>query len=174
MVEEKLICMLSLYGVPAEDPGRHTIGVYLFGGKIMRLLLCEDEHEMSAAVEAVLLRSNYSVDCVFDGQDALDYIETGLYDGVILDIMMPKMDGITVLKKARAKGIDVPVLLLTAKSQVDDRVEGLDAGADDYLTKPFAMKELVARVRSITRREGARLWRHQARPLFLRPFLRRE
>ena len=71
----------------------------------MRLLLCEDEHEMSAAVEAVLLRSNYSVDCVFNGEDALDYIETDLYDGVILDIMMPKMDGITVLKKARAKGI---------------------------------------------------------------------
>ena len=120
----------------------------------MRLLLCEDEHEMSAAVEAVLLRSNYSVDCVFNGEDALDYIETDLYDGVILDIMMPKMDGITVLKKARAKGIEVPVLLLTAKSQVDDRVEGLDAGADDYLTKPFAMKELLARVRSITRRKG--------------------
>ena len=120
----------------------------------MRLLLAEDELEMSNALVAILKHSNYSVDAVFDGQDALDYLETGLYDAAILDIMMPKMDGITVLTKIRAAGNDVPVLLLTAKSEIDDRVTGLDAGADDYLTKPFAMKELLARVRAITRRQG--------------------
>lgn len=120
----------------------------------MRLLLAEDEKEMSAAVETILKHNNYSVDCVYDGADALDYLETGLYDGAILDIMMPKMDGISVLKKIRSENIDVPVLLLTAKSEIDDKVGGLDAGADDYLTKPFAMKELLARVRSITRRHG--------------------
>ena len=120
----------------------------------MRLLLAEDEKEMSNAVCAVLKHEHYSVDAVYDGQDAYDYLETGEYDGAILDIMMPKMDGITVLKKIRAKGISTPVIMLTAKSQLDDKVEGLDAGADDYLTKPFAMKELIARVRSITRRSG--------------------
>lgn len=120
----------------------------------MRLLLAEDEKEMSAAVETILKHNNYSVDCVYNGADALDYLETELYDGAILDIMMPKMDGISVLKKIRSENIDVPVLLLTAKSEIDDKVDGLDAGADDYLTKPFAMKELLARVRSITRRHG--------------------
>ncbi len=120
----------------------------------MRLLLAEDEKEMSNAVCAVLKHEHFSVDAVYDGQDAYDYLETGEYDGAILDIMMPKMDGITVLKKIRAKGISTPVIMLTAKSQLDDKVEGLDAGADDYLTKPFAMKELIARVRSITRRSG--------------------
>lgn len=128
--------------------------ITLKGAKGMRLLLAEDEQEMSAAVATVLRHSNYSVDCVFDGEEALDYLETGLYDGAILDIMMPKMDGIEVLKKVRAEGNDIPALLLTAKSEIDDRVEGLDAGADDYLTKPFAMKELLARVRSVTRRKG--------------------
>ena len=120
----------------------------------MRLLLAEDEKEMSNAICAVLKHEHFSVDAVYDGQDAYDYLETGEYDGAILDIMMPKMDGITVLKKIRAKGISTPVIMLTAKSQLDDKVEGLDAGADDYLTKPFAMKELIARVRSITRRSG--------------------
>ncbi len=120
----------------------------------MRLLLAEDEKEMSNAICAVLKHEHFSVDAVYDGQDALDYLENDDYDGAILDIMMPKMDGITVLKKIRAKGIFTPVIMLTAKSQLDDKVEGLDAGADDYLTKPFAMKELIARVRSITRRSG--------------------
>ena len=120
----------------------------------MRILLAEDEKEMSNAIVAVLKHEHYSVDAVYDGQDALDYLETGLYDGAILDIMMPKMDGISVLKEIRKKGMDVPVILLTAKSEIDDKVEGLDAGADDYLTKPFAMKELLARLRSITRRQG--------------------
>lgn len=120
----------------------------------MRILLAEDEKEMSNAIVAVLKHEHYSVDAVYDGQDALDYLETGLYDGAILDIMMPKMDGVSVLKEIRKKGMDVPVILLTAKSEIDDKVEGLDAGADDYLTKPFAMKELLARLRSITRRQG--------------------
>lgn len=120
----------------------------------MRLLLAEDEQELSNALVAVLKHNNYSVDAVYDGQDALDYIENGNYDGVILDIMMPKMDGITVLKTIRSHGNSVPVILLTAKSQIDDRVDGLDSGADDYLTKPFSMKELLARIRAMTRRQA--------------------
>ena len=118
----------------------------------MRLLLAEDEEELSEALAAVLRHNNYSVDTVYDGQEALDYLEGQEYDGVILDIMMPKKNGIEVLKTIRANKTQVPVLLLTAKTQVDDRVEGLDAGADDYLGKPFAMKELLARVRAMTRR----------------------
>ncbi len=119
----------------------------------MRLLLAEDEQELSRALVALLKHNHYSVDAVFNGQDALDYLETENYDGAILDIMMPKMDGLTVLKKIRASGNSVPVLLLTAKSEIDDRVNGLDSGADDYLTKPFAMKELLARIRAMTRRQ---------------------
>lgn len=118
----------------------------------MRLLLAEDEEELSRALVTLLKHNNYSVDAVCNGQDALDYLGTGVYDGAILDIMMPKMDGITVLKKIRSAGISIPVLLLTAKAEIDDRVNGLDAGADDYLTKPFAMKELLARIRAMTRR----------------------
>lgn len=118
----------------------------------MRLLLAEDEKELSHALVTVLKHNNYSVDAVYNGQDALDYLETGVYDGAILDIMMPQMDGITVLKKVRAEGNSLPILLLTAKSEIDDRVAGLDSGADDYLTKPFSMKELLARIRAMTRR----------------------
>lgn len=119
----------------------------------MRLLLAEDEKMLSDALVTMLTHNNYSVDAVYNGQDALDYLETGDYDGAILDIMMPKMDGLTVLRKIRAEGLTLPVIMLTAKSEVDDRVEGLDAGADDYLTKPFAIKELLARIRSMTRRQ---------------------
>lgn len=119
----------------------------------MRLLLAEDERELSEALVTVLRRNNYSVDAVYDGQAALDYLEAAEYDGAILDIMMPKMDGITVLRRIREQGNAVPVLLLTAKTEVDDRVTGLDAGADDYLGKPFAMKELLARIRAMTRRQ---------------------
>lgn len=118
----------------------------------MRLLLAEDEKELSDALVAVLTHNNYEVDAVYDGMEALDYLETQNYDGAILDVMMPKMDGFRVLSKIRAKGNDVPVLILTAKADVDDRVIGLDIGADDYLTKPFVMKELLARIRAITRR----------------------
>lgn len=120
----------------------------------MRLLLAEDEKELSKALAAVLKHSNYSVDAVYDGEEALCYLEGENYDGAILDIMMPKVDGITVLKKIREKGNNIPVILLTAKSEIDDRVEGLDNGADDYLTKPFATKELLARIRAMTRRHS--------------------
>ena len=117
----------------------------------MKILFAEDEKSLSRAVTAILEKSNYSVDAVYDGQDALDYLETGDYDAAILDIMMPKMDGITVLKKIRAEGIRIPVIMLTAKSEIDDKVLGLDSGANDYLTKPFDTKELLARLRAITR-----------------------
>lgn len=119
----------------------------------MRLLLAEDEREMADALSAILNHNHYSVDVVYDGEDALAYIENVDYDGVILDVMMPKKNGFEVLKQMRAKGIEVPVLLLTARSEVDDKVYGLDTGADDYLTKPFVAKELLARIRSMTRRQ---------------------
>lgn len=117
----------------------------------MRLLLCEDERALSKALTAILERNNYSVDAVYDGEAALEYLTADNYDGVILDIMMPKVDGITVLKKIREKGSLIPVLLLTAKSETDDKVLGLDAGANDYLTKPFNTRELLARIRAMTR-----------------------
>lgn len=117
----------------------------------MRLLLAEDEKELSRALTTILERNNYSVDAVYDGEEALEYLNSNNYDGLILDIMMPRMDGLTVLKKLREKRNPIPVLLLTAKSEVDDKVEGLDAGANDYLTKPFAAKELLARIRAMTR-----------------------
>ena len=117
----------------------------------MRLLLAEDEKSLSRAVTAVLQKNNYSVDAVYDGQEALEYLETGNYDGVILDVMMPKLDGIGVLRHMRERGDATPVLILTAKSEVDDKVLGLDSGANDYLTKPFAVKELLARIRAMTR-----------------------
>ncbi len=119
----------------------------------MRLLLAEDEKELSAALTAIFKHNNYSVDAVYNGEDALDYLQTDLYDAAILDIMMPKMDGLTVLKKIREQGSNVPIIMLTAVSGVDNKVTGLDLGADDYLTKPFSTKELLARVRAITRRK---------------------
>lgn len=117
----------------------------------MRLLLAEDERALSKALTTILERNHYSVDAVYDGQEALDYLSCGSYDGVILDIMMPKVDGITVLKTLRQQGNRVPIILLTAKSEVDDKVEGLDSGANDYLTKPFQSRELLARIRAMTR-----------------------
>lgn len=121
----------------------------------MRLLLAEDEKPLSRALKVILERNNYSVDVVYDGQAALEYLDADNYDGVILDIMMPKVDGITVLKEIRSRGNLIPVLLLTAKSEVDDKVEGLDAGANDYLAKPFHSKELLARIRAMTRTKVA-------------------
>ena len=121
----------------------------------MRLLLAEDEKSLARAVSAILEKNNFSVDVVHDGVDALDWLRAGNYDGAVLDIMMPKMDGITVLKTIRAEGNMLPVLLLTAKSEIDDKVEGLDSGANDYLTKPFAAKELLARIRAMTRTQTA-------------------
>ncbi len=119
----------------------------------MRLLLAEDERDLSNALVVYMKRNNYSIDAVYDGKAALEYLEADVYDCVILDIMMPEVDGITVLKTIRSKGNNVPVIILTAKSEIDDRVIGLDAGADDYLCKPFSMKELNARIRSVTRRQ---------------------
>lgn len=123
----------------------------------MRLLVAEDEKELSKALTAILERNHYSVDSVFNGKEALEYLDSGNYDGLILDIMMPVMDGITLLKTLRGRGNNIPVLLLTAKSEVDDKVTGLDAGANDYLTKPFAAKELLARIRAMTRGQNQSL-----------------
>lgn len=121
----------------------------------MRLLLAEDERALSKALATILERSNYSVDTVYDGEAALEYLAADNYDGVILDIMMPKKDGITVLKELRSRGSKIPVLILTAKSEVDDKVLGLDSGANDYLTKPFHSRELLARIRSMTRAQSS-------------------
>lgn len=117
----------------------------------MRILLAEDERSLSKALKAILTKSNYSVDCVFDGEEAVSYAMASEYDLVIMDIMMPKQDGISALREIRSKGNSVPVLMLTAKAEIDDKVEGLDSGANDYLTKPFATKELLARIRVLTR-----------------------
>ena len=123
----------------------------------MKLLLAEDEVDLSAAIKQILEIGGYAVDAVFNGDDALYYAENGSYDGVILDVMMPGLDGITVVKKLREHGYGVPVLILTARAEIDDKVLGLDSGADDYLTKPFAAKELLARVRALTRRKAETL-----------------
>lgn len=120
----------------------------------MRLLLAEDEKALSNALVTILKHNNYSVDAVYNGKDALDYLLNGNYDGAILDIMMPKMDGISVLKEFRTVNKNTPILLLTAKTEIDDKVLGLDCGADDYLGKPFDTKELLARIRAMLRRRS--------------------
>ena len=117
----------------------------------MRLLLAEDEKSLARAVSTILQKNNYSVDVVDNGLDVLDYADAAEYDCIILDIMMPKMDGITALKELRKQGNTVPVIMLTAKSELDDKILGLDSGANDYLTKPFEVKELMARIRAVTR-----------------------
>lgn len=117
----------------------------------MRILLAEDERSLSRALIALLERNNYSADAVYDGEEALAYLEAGNYDALILDIMMPKLDGLTVLRRLREKGNPIPILMLTAKSEVSDKVLGLDTGANDYLTKPFSTQELMARIRAMTR-----------------------
>ena len=117
----------------------------------MRLLLAEDERSLSKAIITILEKNNYSADAVYDGEEALEYLKTGNYDGLILDIMMPKRDGMEVLKALRNKGDRIPVLILSAKSEIDDKVLGLDCGANDYLTKPFSSRELMARIRAMTR-----------------------
>lgn len=123
----------------------------------MRILLAEDERSLSRAVVALLERSHYSADAVYDGEEALAYLEAGNYDALILDIMMPKLDGLSVLRQLRAKGNRIPVLILTAKGEVDDKVLGLDMGANDYLTKPFSTQELMARIRAMTRSQTAQV-----------------
>lgn len=118
----------------------------------MKLLYAEDEPALSEAVVDYLTYHNYIVEAVYDGKDAYDYALSGEYDGIILDIMMPKLDGLEVLSALRKNGCKTPVLLLTAKTQVEDRIRGLDIGADDYISKPFDLGELVARVRAMLRR----------------------
>ena len=120
----------------------------------MKILVAEDTRDLNRALEVILEQSGYEVTCVFDGREALDRALSQSFDGIILDIMMPKMDGLEALREMRGRGIVAPVLLLTAKAEVDDRVVGLDAGADDYLPKPFAMKELLARVRALCKRRS--------------------
>ena len=118
----------------------------------MKLLCAEDEAAMSEAVVDILTYHKYAVDAVYDGEEALAYAHAEQYDGIILDIMMPKLDGLEVLRQLRKEGLRTPVLLLTAKGEVEDRIEGLDMGADDYLPKPFVMGELLARIRAMLRR----------------------
>ena len=120
----------------------------------MKLLLVEDEKDLSRALTKILTINNYEINQAFDGIEALDYIANYNYDLIVMDIMMPKLDGVSVVKRLREKGNNVPVILLTAKSEIEDKVLGLDSGADDYLTKPFMVKELLARIRALTRRKG--------------------
>ena len=119
----------------------------------MKLLLAEDEQSLSRALVRILEKNHYTIDAVSNGEDALAYLETEEYDTAILDIMMPRMDGITVLKKIRSQGNLTPVIMLTAKAEIDDKVEGLDSGANEYLAKPFDTKELLARIRVLTRNQ---------------------
>lgn len=121
----------------------------------MRVLIADDEPAITKALKVILEKNKFTVDAVYNGRDALDYMLTGQYDAVVLDIMMPELSGLDVLTRARAQGVKTPVMLLTAKGEVSDRVTGLDCGADDYLPKPFAASELVARVRALTRRSDS-------------------
>ncbi|MCI6959614.1 MAG: response regulator transcription factor [Oscillospiraceae bacterium] len=120
----------------------------------MRILVVEDTKDMNRLIVKALTKAGYSVDDCFDGEEALDYLAGAEYDGIVLDVMMPKMDGHQLLAKLRAQGSDIPVLFLTARDSVADRVEGLDLGADDYLVKPFAFEELLARIRAMTRKHA--------------------
>jgi DNA-binding response OmpR family regulator len=124
------------------------------GGIFMKLLVVEDEVQLADALSEILKRNMYSVDTVYDGIEGLDNALTGVYDCILLDIMLPGMDGMEVLRNLRDEKISTPVLLLTARSEIDDKINGLDCGADDYLTKPFITGELLARVRALTRRKG--------------------
>lgn len=120
----------------------------------MRILIVEDEVSLADAITAILKKEQYFVDAVYDGRDGLDYALSGIYDLILLDIMLPKMNGLDVLREIRKNNISTPVMLLTARSEVNDKIKGLDCGADDYLTKPFNKGELLARVRALTRRKG--------------------
>ena len=121
----------------------------------MRLLLAEDAASLSRALCAILTKNHYAVDTACDGEEALAFLETTVYDGVVLDIMMPKMDGLEAVRRMRERGTDTPVLFLTARDAIEDRVGGLNAGADDYLVKPFAYEELLARIHVLARRQKA-------------------
>lgn len=117
----------------------------------MRILVAEDEKDLNRLIEKKLAKSGYGVDTAFDGEEALDYVDFAEYDAIILDVMMPKKDGFTVIKEMRSRGINTPVIFLTARDSIEDRVAGLDLGANDYLVKPFSFDELMARVRAMTR-----------------------
>lgn len=120
----------------------------------MNVLVVEDEKRLAAALKQILEKAGYHVDAVFDGQSGLDYAESDLYDVIILDVMLPKMDGFEVIRRIRQAGISTPVLFLTARSTLTDKVTGLDRGGDEYMTKPFQPEELLARLRALTRRKG--------------------
>ena len=127
---------------------------YLERGLIMRLLLVEDEKHLSEALQQILIKNKYIVDAIYNGDEGLEYALTDVYDIIILDIMLPKLNGIEILKSIRKRKISTPVILLTAKSSIEDKILGLDSGADDYLPKPFSLDELLARLRALTRRNG--------------------
>ena len=120
----------------------------------MRILVVEDEIHLAEALIQLLKKQNYTVDSVYDGEDGLDYAMSNIYDVVVLDLMLPKMDGLSIIKNMRKTGNDTPVIMLTAKGEVMDKVKGLDSGADDYLAKPFNTDELLARIRALGRRKG--------------------
>ena len=119
----------------------------------MKILVIDDERALTEALSAILNQNKYSVDCAFDGEEGLDYALTGQYDLIILDVMMPKMDGFAFLKALRQRKMDVPVIILSAKSQTEDKISGLNLGADDYLPKPFSTEELLARIKALLRRK---------------------
>ncbi len=120
----------------------------------MQILVVEDEKRLAEALQHILGEQKYMVDLAFDGRDGLDYALSGIYDVIILDVMLPKLNGYEVASQLRKEKIDTPILMLTAKDQISDKVKGLDSGADDYMTKPFAPEELLARIRALTRRQG--------------------
>ena len=120
---------------------------------MMKILIIEDEKPLAFALNEILTKNHYLADCVYDGEDGLEHALSGIYDVILLDIMLPKMNGFQVLSQLREEKVSTPVIMLTAKAEVDDKVKGLDYGADDYLTKPFETKELLARIRAVTRRK---------------------
>lgn len=120
----------------------------------MRILIVEDEVNLAEALVQILRKNNYSVDAVHDGKEGLDFALSGIYDLLLLDIMLPGMDGISILKELRSEGVATPVIMLTAKGEIDDKIAGLDFGADDYVAKPFSTGELLARIRAALRRKG--------------------
>lgn len=121
----------------------------------MKLLLAEDELDLAEALTVFFEKNHFTVDAIHNGFDAYEYAVTGGYDGIVLDVMMPKLNGIQVLEKLRSEGVSTPIMMLTAKGQTEDRITGFNAGADDYLPKPFEPDELIARVRAMLRRGGA-------------------
>ena len=135
----------------------------------MKILLVEDSKQLNKALAAVLKRNSFVVDSAFDGEEALFFIKEFQYDAIILDVMLPEINGIEVLKKARQDGLKTPVIMLTAKSTTEDKIVGLDAGADDYLTKPFVVKELMARIRALTRRNNSILNTYSYKDIILDP-----